>query len=533
MPFFGSTECGIEHKPEPTIVSSTDGAERGTSGGLDTEKVGTSRDQRDMARLGKKQEFTRNFEFLSILGFTCILMSTWETQLAASSFGLINGGLAGLIYMYLFTFAGFLAVIASMAEMASMAPTSGGQYHWVSEFAPKSCQKFLSYVTGWICVLGWQTGITSVAFLAGTQIQGLLVLNDPSYVFKQWHGTLLVIAISVIAIIFNTVLVKQLPMVEGTILMLHIFGFLAILIPLWVLAPRNSAKDVFTVFSDGGNWGSMGLSTLIGVLSPALAFIGPDSATHMSEEIRDASRILPIAMMVTVVLNGVLGFVMLVTFCFCITDVQTALNTPTGYPFIAVFHNATNSNAGTTGMTCILIVLTVCGCISNVATASRQLFAFARDNGLPFSSFLAYVNPGYDVPLRSIFLSFLITVLLSLINIGSSVAFEAIASLGVACLFSSYIVSMCCLRIKRFRSEYLPPSRWSMGRYAGTVNTIAILYLVLVFVLCFFPEARHIHAATFNWNVVIYVTVVAFAVVFYLVKGRHTYAGPVVLIKRE
>lgn len=137
------------------------------------------------------------------------------------------------------------------------------------------------------------------------------------------------------------------------------------------------------------------------------------------------------------------------------------------------------------------------------------------------------------MPLRSIFLSFLITVLLSLINIGSSVAFEAIASLGVACLFSSYIVSMCCLRIKRFRSEYLPPSRWSMGRYAGTVNTIAILYLVLVFVLCFFPEARHIHAATFNWNVVIYVTVVAFAVVFYLVKGRHTYAGPVVLIKRE
>lgn len=88
MPYFGSTECGIEHKSEPTIVTSTDGAERGTSGELDTEKIGTSRDQRDMARLGKKQEFTvrtqissrlcplgltcdqRNFEFLSILGFS-------------------------------------------------------------------------------------------------------------------------------------------------------------------------------------------------------------------------------------------------------------------------------------------------------------------------------------------------------------------------------------------------------------------------------------------------------------------------------
>lgn len=35
-----------------------------------------------------------------------------------------------------------------MAEMASMAPTTGGQYHWVSEFAPEKSQAFLSYVVG-------------------------------------------------------------------------------------------------------------------------------------------------------------------------------------------------------------------------------------------------------------------------------------------------------------------------------------------------------------------------------------------------
>ena len=45
------------------------------------------------------------------------------------------------------------AAIASMAEMASMAPTTGGQYHWVSEFAPKSAQRELSYLVGWLCVL--------------------------------------------------------------------------------------------------------------------------------------------------------------------------------------------------------------------------------------------------------------------------------------------------------------------------------------------------------------------------------------------
>lgn len=50
---------------------------------------------------------------------------------------------------------GFLCIYTSMAEQGSMAPTAGGQYHWVSEFAPRKYQKQLSYVVGWLCVIGW------------------------------------------------------------------------------------------------------------------------------------------------------------------------------------------------------------------------------------------------------------------------------------------------------------------------------------------------------------------------------------------
>lgn len=96
--------------------------------------------------------------------------------------------------------------------------------------------------------------------------------------------------------------------------------------------------------------------------------------------------------MASLFLNGALGFVMLVTYCFCLGNVEEILGTKTGYPFIQVFYNVTNSLGGASAMTAILITLTVCGCISNVATASRQLFAFARDGGLPFSPFLAHVS---------------------------------------------------------------------------------------------------------------------------------------------
>ena len=163
------------------------------------------------------------------------------------------------------------------------APTSGGQYHWVSEFAPKSCQKFLSYLTGWVSVMGWQTGITSVGFLAATQIQGLLVLNYPEYELQRWHGTLLLIAVVLFSIFFNTVAAKYLPMVEGLILIVHVFGFFALMIPLWALAPRNDASLVFTEFNNGGEWPTQGISCMVGMLSAVFGLFGADSANHMGK----------------------------------------------------------------------------------------------------------------------------------------------------------------------------------------------------------------------------------------------------------
>ena len=121
----------------------------------------------------------------------------------------------------------------------------------------------------------------------------------------------------------------------------------------------------------------------------------------MSEEIKDASITLPRAMMWTVVINGSLGFVMLVTFCFCLGDVETILSNPNVMPFVQTFLIATKSHAGTSVMTSILIILTTCGCITNVATASRQMFAFARDQGLPFSNFLAHVSFIDEYPIFS------------------------------------------------------------------------------------------------------------------------------------
>ncbi|KAH7359497.1 amino acid/polyamine transporter I [Pyrenochaeta sp. MPI-SDFR-AT-0127] len=497
------------------------------------EKYGTYRDQRDMLRMGKLQELRRNFRFVTIFGFTMVLMATWEAQLSANIFGLINGGTAGLIWMYIGTFFGFLAAIISMAEMASMAPTTGGQYHWVSEFAPPSGQKFLSYIVGWLCVLGWQVGNTAIAFLSSQQIQGLIILNNPDYVPQRWHLTLLVIAIVTFCQLFNTFLASRLPLVEGIVLILHISGFFAILIPLWVCGERSNAKEVFTTFTDGGGWSSIGLSCLVGMLSPIFSFIGPDSATHMSEELRDASKTLPRAMIATAIVNGAMGFVMLCTFCMMVGNVEEILTTPTGQPFIQVFYNVTQSKAGASAMTSIMIIMATFGCVTNIATSSRQVWAFARDKGPPFSEWLAYVRPGWDIPLNSVIVSYIIAVLLSLINIGSTSAFNIITSLGTGALISSYIVSISCVTLIRLRGGQLLPSSFSLGRVGLPLNIFSVMFLTLAFVMTFFPPVPHPSPAVMNWNILVFGVVLVFSIVYFLVKGRYRYVGPVEYVKKH
>lgn len=95
-------------------------------------------------------------------------------------------------------------------------------------------------------MLAWQTNAAAGSFITGTVIQGLLVLNYPAYVYENWHGTLLMIAMGLFSVFFNTVLARKLPMIEGLVLLIHIGAFFGIVVTLWVLAPRADVGPLQT-----------------------------------------------------------------------------------------------------------------------------------------------------------------------------------------------------------------------------------------------------------------------------------------------
>ncbi|KAK3670167.1 hypothetical protein LTR78_009923 [Recurvomyces mirabilis] len=493
----------------------------------------TAEDKVDMHRLGKKQQLIRHFRLLSTVSFVAMATAAWEIGLFLTTQGLTDGGTGGLIWSVVWNFVGFCPIYLSMAEMASMAPTAGGQYHWVSEFAHPNHQKWLSYLTGWTSTMAWQAGNAIGVFLTGTLIQVIILENNPDYLFPTWQGSLLVMAIIVLVGVINIFGAKIIPKLQNAIFALHIMAYICFIVPIWVNAPKASASAVFGGFSNSGGWSSMGLAVLAGQLSGIYTQVGVDTAAHIAEEVKNASKAVPRAMMSVYVINFVLIFFAIITTCFAMPDLTAALSDPSLYATVYVLKQSM-STAWLTVVLVMIIFLLICSNVAYLTAVTRDLFAFSRDNGLPFSGWVSKIHPKYHVPVNAVLLTSLISFILSLIYIGSSVAFYAITSLLTVALLQCYLFSIGSILWRRiYRPESLPPSHFSLGRWGVPINIAGVIYAAWAFFWSFWPIATPVTAAGFNWASVIFIGVLMIALIHYLVKARHVYTGPVVLIRQH
>lgn len=106
----------------------------------------------------------------------------------------------------------------------------------------------------------------TVAYIGAQQILALIAVCNPDYTIQGWHGSLLTMAVVLSAIFFNTFAIGKLPVLEGLAVILHVMGFFAFIVILWVMGPRAPAKDVFTNFENLNGWSSVGLATLVGMV---------------------------------------------------------------------------------------------------------------------------------------------------------------------------------------------------------------------------------------------------------------------------
>lgn len=541
-------------------------------------KVASDNDSDILALLGKKQVLKRRFGFWSLFGFAVCELITWETVLALFSQSFNNGGPAGSVYGFIIAWASTLSVYTVISELASLAPIAGGQYYWVYMLAPQKWKIFCSYIIGWLTSLAWIATIATETIFAGTILQGIVILDYPDYEPKLYQGTMLAWAVVAVAIFINVIIPGLLPKIEIAIIFFHISAFVAIITTLWVMTPeKKSVEFVFHTSLNEGNWPTQGLSYCVGFLGNVATFVGADASVHLAEEVSNAAKTIPRAILASMCINGMVGFVMMVTLLFCLGDVDAVLDTATGYPFIQIFYDSVRNYAGATVMTSVVLALTWMCATGIITTASRMTWSFARDRGTPFADFLTKVSHHRRIPVAACVTACFFACLLTLIYIGSSTAFNDVVSLTITGFYSSYFLPAAFLLYHRVKGHMLPhksavsqpddaeynnpdlktsteahsapefgsalPSRrkssvvqapltWGPFHLPGIFgianNLYACCYMIFVIFWSVWPPELPVTAENMNYSIVVTGGVVIFSIVWYYVRGRRDYHGPTI-----
>ena len=113
----------------------------------------------------------------------------------------------------------------------------------------------------------------------------------------------------------------------------------------------------------------------------------------MSEEIANPSVVVPRSILASMLINGFAGFGMTLAVLFCSGSLEQLLETKFPFPFMIILYNATTSLAATSVMSSVIIILGGCATVGVLASASRVIWSFARDRGIPGWKILSKVSP--------------------------------------------------------------------------------------------------------------------------------------------
>ncbi|KAI3395644.1 hypothetical protein diail_1009 [Diaporthe ilicicola] len=505
------------------IDVAADAAEAPTTAGF------LSQDDADMLRLGKAQQFKRNFSFWSTFGFVSIYMATWEFVIVSMSPSVATTGYGGFFWTFIGSLVCYSAIVLSLAEMSSMSPTAGGQYHWVSEFAPAGWQKQASYASGWMSSLGWIASLAGGVYVCADLVSVCVSIVHPDLVLTSWQIFLILLALFLLTIVFNTLGTRVLPTLEVVSLIGHTIGFVVFVGVLWGMCrPLNGSTEVFLDFQNNGGWTNFGTVCLLNQVSIIWSMLGSDTIVHISEEVQDASLTVPRAMWWSYVVNTFMAFVMVITMLYAIGPVDSILEAD--LPYLNLF-SATGSVGVALFLAIVLFVLIYAGNVTALATTSREVWAFARDRGFPFSAWISHMNHKYDMPFNAIYISSLIALLLCLITLGSESAFNTIISVSLLALMSTYMLSIGCVLLRRVRGRELPHARWSLGRLGLPINAFAVGYSAFIVVLSCMPSSNPTTVADANWAPAIWAAVILISVVAYVLHGRRKFTPPVIFVE--
>ncbi|TKA68779.1 hypothetical protein B0A55_09569 [Friedmanniomyces simplex] len=449
---------------------------------------------KEMGRRPVETALTRRFvSAKAVIALASTVVVSWQNQLFLAPIALANGCLAGYFWTSLIVFPAMHVVYIGLREKAERWPASAGQFFWIAHLAPRRCARQLSFLSGWMLTVSWQIFLGAGVMIIGNAAATLVVLHTGSNRF--WLPTVLSMLTALCIFAINRWCLPLLAKLKVHMLVFHVavfFLFVAVLLGLRAHSglPYATASSVFLTFRNSGGWVSNAGAAFIAALVPLSSAVGYDCLFHLSEEIKSAASIVPAALTWCAMINFSLGLITALVIDFSVADINAVFGTPLSRsgpigPVVQIIYTATASLGWTTAIVTLLAASVVPCCINSFTAASRQLWAFAENGGLPGSTWIQQVYTTDKLPSKAIWLTLIGPIVLPLLNLLSKVALNAVASVVINNLIASYLlVAGSSIYARYTRYGIFPPVvhpepaeiNWATALFGGSCLAGGLLY---------------------------------------------------------
>ncbi|EHK50820.1 hypothetical protein TRIATDRAFT_54405 [Trichoderma atroviride IMI 206040] len=473
---------------------------------------------------------TKNIGPWALIAIAFNVCNSWAGLTGTLNISLFQGGPVALVYGLLLSSSLYGCIALTLAELASVYPTAGGQYHFVSILAPSKFYRSLSYACGMITNFSWIATGAAVNMIFSEELMTLIMFYHPDFIPHPWHQFLFYQSFGLIIFIYNLLALKKLPVTHfiGFFLCISVFfgSFLAILI---LSSPKASSQFVWTTFINQTGWPD-GVCFITSLLTPCFIYSGLDAALHLAEEVPNPRVAVPQACLSAVGIGFLTSFAYLIAVLYTIVDLDSIRAFDGFLPF-ELSRQSLRSDAGAVAVLILSIGMTFFILNAVLQTASRLIWALAKDNALMFSNVIQKVHPRLDVPISSLIFNTASMALCGCIYLASSTAFNAIIGSCVVLQQLSYLMPTILLIYRQRSEEFLPRDRtFRLRGWIGWLVNIWVIVVISTSMAFFFlPPFLPVSASTMNYNYVIILVVFLLSSANWFLHANRHYHGPRVI----
>lgn len=505
-------------------------------------------DAEDLSHFGYRQELRRTLKFFSNFAVAFCYLSPVVGIYSLFTLGVGTGG-PRYIWTIPFVVGGQLLVSLVFAELGSSYPLAGALYQWARHLLGRS----FGWWTGWI--YAWALIVTVASVATGVVPYFIDLMNN-------WFGTtftptqpntIFVVTVVLVCMcaLINIVGVNYTALIARYGVWVEVLGTFGVLVLLGISGFHHSGGYLFSTAgttraahnpfgaSFGGDW--FGAAAFIAVLANVYIFYGFESAGDIAEEVVDAKRRVPRAMVTTMIVGGLTSFALVAGLALAIPGDDLSKVVSGGIPYIIATSVKTS---GVSDAVLVLICLAFFSCCLSIqAAGSRVLFSYGRDNQLPASGWFRKIMPKVKTPVFAIFVCTALPILFALLvratpgkplhilwftypaKVNALFILVAFATAGIYLSFQMVVVAAFIARLRGWR-----PRGFSLGRWAYPVYIVAMLYGICMLVDIVYPDAITAPRSTlFNYGwmtlVVIFIILLIGVVFFFTRLGKIRRAG--------